>query len=75
MPRRSSERTRPGLAALVAVWAVAATVVLVFALTTAVGPVLLTVYGTHGVHLGDVIMLMVVTVVAGGITIRLFRSH
>lgn len=75
MRRHSSERTKPGLAELAVVWVVAATAVLVFALTTAIGPVLLTVYGTHGVHLGDVIMLMVGTAVAGGITARRLRSH
>jgi hypothetical protein len=75
MSRRSSERSRTDLAELVVVWVVTGTVVLAFATTTAIGPVLLTVYGSHGVHLADVIMLVFGLVVAGGITLRRFIGH
>jgi hypothetical protein len=60
-------------AGVAAVWVIAAAVVLLFARVTAIGPVLLTFYGTHGVHLADLVVLLVAVVVAARLTVRLVR--
>ncbi|WP_214402262.1 hypothetical protein [Pseudonocardia lacus] len=76
-PARSSGRTAPDrrrLRRIAAVWAVAALVVLAFAAVTAVGPVLLVFYGTHGVHVGDLVVLLIAVAVAARLTARRLRE-
>ncbi len=59
---------------VLSVWMIAALGVLVFAASTAVGPILLSLSRRHGIHLGDVAMLVGAVVVAGGVTARLVRQ-
>ncbi|MCO1658284.1 hypothetical protein [Pseudonocardia humida] len=58
---------------IVAVWAIAAVGVLLFASVTFVGPVVATLYGTHGIHLGDLVVLLLAVIVASRRTARLVR--
>ena len=51
-----------------------AVVVLMFAAVTTIGPILLSLTGTHGVHLGDVVALLFGVAVAGGVTVRRLRG-
>lgn len=64
---------RRRLRGVAVVWIVAALVVLAFARVTAVGPVLLVLHGTHGVHLADVVVLLLAVGVAARLTVRRLR--
>ena len=56
------------------VWAVAVAGVLLTAMDTRAGPVLFTISRRHGVHLGDVLVLLAGTVVAAVVTWLLLRE-
>ncbi len=58
---------------IVAVWGLTAAMVLLFAHVTAVGPILVDLTRTHGVHLGDVVFMLLAVAVAALITVRLVR--
>lgn len=57
------------------VWAVAVAAVLLFAHVTAVGPILVELTRTHGIHLGDVVFTLLAVAVAALITARLLRRR
>jgi hypothetical protein len=71
IPRPSGGR-RP-VAELVAVWGLTVATTLLFAHVTAVGPTLLRLTRTHGVHLGDIVFTLAAAAVAVLITRRLIR--
>lgn len=76
-PMHSSGRSRVGrrrAVRIAAAWVIAAVVVLSFAALTSIGPVLLTFYGTHGVHLADLVVLLLATAVAARFTVRQVRQ-
>jgi hypothetical protein len=57
---------------IVAAWVIAAVVVLFVAAVTSVGPVLLA-RGTHGVHVTDVVVMLLAAAVAARFTARQVR--
>jgi hypothetical protein len=59
---------------VIAVWVTATLLGLAVAATTRIGPVLLTVSGSHGVHLGDVLAFAAAYGAAILITRRLART-
>ena len=56
------------------VWAVAVAAVLLTAVDTRVGPVLFTISRRHGVHLGDVLVLLAAAAIAAVLTWLLLRK-
>ena len=60
-------------ALVILVWSVAASAVLVVAIETAVGPILIKLSRRHGIHLGDALAFVVVTAAAGALTWLLMR--
>lgn len=56
-----------------AVWAVAVAVVLLVATDTKAGPVVLTLSPRHGIHVGDLLALVVCSAVALGVTAAVVR--
>jgi len=75
-PVHSSGRTgfdRRAAVRVAIVWVIAAAFVLLFARVTSIGPVLVAFYGTHGVHLADVVVLLGAVAVAGRFTVRQVR--
>lgn len=67
-------RQRAPRAAVIAVWVTATLLGLAVAATTRIGPVLLTVSSSHGVHLGDVLAFAAAYGAAIMITRRLART-
>jgi hypothetical protein len=61
-------------AAVIAVWGTATLLGLAVAATTRIGPILLTVSSSHGVHLGDALAFVVAYGAAIMITRRLART-
>ncbi|HWM57457.1 MAG TPA: hypothetical protein VNO83_06460 [Pseudonocardia sp.] len=73
---RPRARSRPGrLVMVLLVWALAGATVLLTAVDTRVGPILLSLSNRHGVHLGDALVLLVATFVATGLTWLLLRRR
>jgi hypothetical protein len=76
---RQDPRRLPGdrrrSSAVVAVWGLTVAITLLFAHVTAIGPVLLRLTSTHGVHLGDVAFALVAFAIAAMITHRLARPR
>lgn len=66
---------RRSLAAIAAVWIVAAAATLVVTRVTHVGPVLLRLMPGHGVHLGDLGALIDATVAATVVTVVVVRRN
>jgi hypothetical protein len=58
-----------------AVWGLTVAITLLFAHVTAIGPTLLTLSRTHGVHLGDVVFMLAAFGIAVLITLRLARHR
>jgi hypothetical protein len=56
------------------VWAVAVAGVLFTAMGTRAGPVLFTISPRHGVHLGDVLVLLAAAAIAAALTSLLLRK-
>jgi hypothetical protein len=61
-------------AALITIWSAATLLGLAVAATTRIGPVLFSVSGSHGVHLGDVVAFAMAYGAAIVVTPRLTRS-
>jgi hypothetical protein len=61
------------LGELAAVWGLTIAISLLFAHVTAVGPTLLALTRTHGVHLGDLVFACAACAVAALISVRLVR--
>jgi membrane protein DedA with SNARE-associated domain len=59
---------------IVLVWGVATLLGLLVAATTRIGPILVTVARTHGVHLGDAVAFLVCYLAAAALTLRIVRS-
>jgi hypothetical protein len=72
--RRPSDGRRP-VAELAAVWGLTVASTLLFAHVTAVGPTLLRLSRTHGVHLGDIVFTLAAAVVAAMISRQLARQR
>lgn len=70
---RSSGRRGPAVV-VGAAWVLAAVLVLAFARVTAIGPVIATLDGTHGVHLADLVVLLVAGGSATAVTVRALRD-
>jgi hypothetical protein len=66
---------RRPVAELTAVWALTVAIILLFAHVTAIGPILLTLSRTHGVHLGDVVFTLAAFAIAVMITLQLARER
>ena len=60
---------------ILAVWSVATAVVLAVASLTAVGPVVITLSATHGIHQGDLVAALVAYAGAGLVTMDLLRRE
>jgi hypothetical protein len=76
--RRTPSRLLAGrlpVAELTAVWGLTVAVTLLFAHVTAIGPTVLTLTRTHGVHLGDVAFALAAFAVAALITLQLSRRR
>jgi hypothetical protein len=56
------------------VWGLSTALALLFAHVTAIGPTLLTLTRTHGVHLGDLVFAVLACAVAAMITLRIVRE-
>jgi hypothetical protein len=70
---RSGGRRGPAVV-IGAAWVLAAVLVLAFARVTAIGPVIATLYGTHGVHVADLVALLVAGGSAAAVTVRALRD-
>ncbi len=70
---RSAHRRGPAVV-IGAAWVLGAVLVLAFARVTAIGPVVAALYGTHGVHLADLVVLLVVGGSAAAVTVRALRD-
>jgi hypothetical protein len=73
MSRYAAARRPVGARSLVVVWVLATAVGLLVAVTTKIGPILLRVTPSHGVHLGDVAAFVLSYVVALIVTLPLLR--
>jgi hypothetical protein len=58
-----------------AVWGLTVAMTLLFAHVTAIGPVLLTLTRTHGVHLGDIVFTLAAFGIAVMISLQLARQR
>ena len=68
-------RGRRRLAEVAGVWGLTAAIALLFAHVTAIGPILLRLSRTHGVHLGDVVFAVLAAVLAALVTRQLLRQR
>lgn len=74
MPPRSPRITWQRAAAIGLVWVVATALVLLWAADTKVGPILVRLSPHHGVHLGDVVALVVTYAAAAALSWWIWRA-